>query len=228
DTIQSVIDQSYDNFEILVIDGGSDDGTIDIIKEFQSTIKLLDQGDKGIYDAMNKGIDQSNGDWLIFLGGDDRFYNKTILKEIFSNDTSDYYLMYGNVEYDNKRRHKASFGKLLFFKNTIHQQGAFYNRKCFENNSGIPGNNHAFRFNADYKVLADYALNLILYKKQLPVKKVNGIISMCGLKGVSKNISLALYREELRIKRSIFKLYTLPLLFVWVYFKYLVKKSIFF
>jgi len=221
-TIQSVIDQSYKNIEIIIIDGGSDDGTIDIINEFLSNgqadkaqIKLWgNEKDEGIYDAMNKGIDQSNGEWLLFLGGDDRLYNGNILKEVFSNDVSGYYLVYGNIEYDNNRKHKASFGRMLFLKNTIHQQGAFFNKKCFDD----------FRFNTNYKILSDYELNLLLYKKQLPVKKVNCVISKCGSKGISKNVSTALYREELKIKSSIFKWYAMPVLFVWVGLKYIVKK----
>lgn len=216
-TIQSVIEQSYKNIEIIIIDGGSDDGTTDIIKEYQATIKFLSsEKDKGIYDAMNKGINQSNGEWLLFLGGDDRLYDDTIFKEIFSNDISDYHLVYGDVEYDNNRNHKASFGSLLFLKNTIHQQGAFFNKKCFDN----------FKFNTNYKILADYELNLLLYKKQLPVKKINCVISKCGSKGISKNVTLALYREELKIKNSIFKWYAMPVLFVWVGLKYLIKKTV--
>ena len=164
---------------------------------------------------MNKGINQSNGKWLLFLGGDDRLYDDNILKEIFSNDISDYHLVYGDVEYDNNKNHKASFGRLLFLKNTIHQQGAFFNKKCFDD----------FKFNTNYKILADYELNLLLYKKQLPVKKVNCVISKCGSNGISKKVSLALYREELNIKSSIFKWYAMPVLFVWVGLKYLIKKT---
>lgn len=221
-TIQSVIDQSYKNIEIIIIDGGSDDGTSDIINDFllnghtdKVQIKLwINEKDEGIYDAMNKGIDHSNGEWLLFLGGDDRLYNGNILKEVFSNDISGYHLVYGNVEYDNNRNHKASFGRMLFLKNTIHQQGAFFNKKCFDD----------FRFNTNYKILSDYELNLLLYKKQLPVKKVNCIISKCGSKGISKKVSLALYREELKIKSSIFKWYAMPVLFVWVWLKYIIKR----
>jgi len=221
-TIQSIVDQSYKNIELIIIDGGSDDGTIEIINEFLlklptdevQTSLLINEKDEGIYDAMNKGIDQSNGEWLLFLGGDDRLYNNDTLKEVFSDDLYGYRLVYGNVEYDNNRDHKASFDSMLFLKNTIHQQGAFFNIKCFDD----------FRFNTKYKILSDYELNLLLYKKRIPVKKVNYVISKCGSKGISKNVSIALYQEELKIKSSIFKWYAMPVLFVWVWFKYIIKR----
>ena len=223
-TIQSLIEQSYKNIEIIIIDGRSDDGTIDIINNFlpngqpdKTQIKIcLNEKDGGIYDAMNKGIEQSNGEWLLFIGGDDRLYDEDILSEIFSNDLSGNNLVYGNVVYDNKILHKASFGKMLFLKNTIHQQGAFFNKKCFDD----------FRFNTNYKILADYELNLLLYKKRTPVKKVDYVISKCGSNGVSKNVSIALYREELNIKKSIFKWYAMPVLLIWAGLKYSVKKFI--
>ena len=167
---------------------------------------------------MNKGIDQSNGEWLLFLGGDDRLYDDNILSNVFSNDLSGNHLVYGNVVYDNNMLHKASFDKMLFLKNTIHQQGAFFNKKCFDD----------FRFNTNYKILADYELNLLLYKKRTPVKKVDYVISKCGSNGVSKNVSIALYREELNIKKSIFKWYAMPVLFVWVGLKYGIKKLLLF
>jgi len=84
ETILSVIGQSYDNFEYIVIDGGSTDGTVDIIKKFQKEISYwISEPDNGISDAFNKGIKASKGDYLNFQGDGDGFLHNNILKEIF-------------------------------------------------------------------------------------------------------------------------------------------------
>src|ERR1700722_12907065 len=73
-TLLSVIGQSYDRVEYIVVDGGSKDGTLDLIDRYKSHIATwVSEPDKGVYDAMNKGIRMAKGDWLFFLGSDDRF-----------------------------------------------------------------------------------------------------------------------------------------------------------
>lgn len=85
-TIQSVVNQLYDNIEYIIIDGGSNDGTVDIIKKYEDNITYwVSEPDGGIYYAMNKGIKKSNGDWLCFMNAGDRFANRNVLKCIFEN-----------------------------------------------------------------------------------------------------------------------------------------------
>ena len=80
ETIVSVINQTYTNVEYIIIDGGSTDGTVDIIKEYADKISYwVSESDKGIYDAMNKGGIKALGDFLYFLNAGDSFYNKSSL-----------------------------------------------------------------------------------------------------------------------------------------------------
>jgi len=83
ETIESVLSQEYFNIEYIIIDGGSSDGTLDIIQEYREKIsKVITEPDKGIYDAMNKGIDLATGDVIGFLNADDVYANEKVLKKI--------------------------------------------------------------------------------------------------------------------------------------------------
>jgi glycosyltransferase involved in cell wall biosynthesis len=83
ETINSVINQTYDNIEYIVIDGGSTDGTVDVIKRYENNINYwVSEPDKGIYDAMNKGILKSTGEYINFLNSGDTFYSSNVVLEI--------------------------------------------------------------------------------------------------------------------------------------------------
>lgn len=82
-TILSVIEQTYDNIEYIVIDGGSHDDTVSIIKQYEFAIDLwISESDKGIYDAMNKGIGRASGDWLNFLNAGDTFNSASTIQTL--------------------------------------------------------------------------------------------------------------------------------------------------
>ena len=97
-TIKSVLSQTYQNIEYIIIDGGSTDGTVDIIKKYGSKIDLWkSEKDNGIYDAMNKGISLATGEVISLINSDDYYYrNKTIetIMSIFNNDKVD--ICYGD------------------------------------------------------------------------------------------------------------------------------------
>ena len=90
DTLESFVSQSWSNKELIVIDGGSTDGTWDIIKSYSENISYkCSEPDGGIYDAMNKGIDRATGDWVTFLNSGDVFANDKVLERVFGNDDYD-------------------------------------------------------------------------------------------------------------------------------------------
>lgn len=83
-TLESVVYQQYSNIEYIVIDGNSSDGTQNILAKYASKIDILiSEPDKGIYDAMNKGLSHATGDYVLFMNGGDQFYNHTVLYDIF-------------------------------------------------------------------------------------------------------------------------------------------------
>ena len=98
ETILSVINQTYENIQYIVIDGGSTDGTLDIIEKYKYKINYWhSEPDNGIYDAMNKGINLANGQWMNFLNAGDSFVDKNVLENIFTKEIDDATLMYGDI-----------------------------------------------------------------------------------------------------------------------------------
>lgn len=178
-TIKSVLNQDSNLVEYWIIDGGSTDGSLDVIRQYEHQLTgWISEPDKGIYDAMNKGINRANGKWLYFLGADDQLVEGifTILSRILIDD---YSLIYGNVIYDTGYKMYSKLGYRTLFENTIHHQGAFYNRNLFDN----------FRYNTNYYVVSDYELNLYIYINKLNTKYTHHIIALCGSAGISSVLS---------------------------------------
>jgi putative colanic acid biosynthesis glycosyltransferase len=208
--LESCINQTWDLIEILLIDNASTDNTRNYIQELNSSkIKLISIKESGIYEAMNEGIGQANGEWFIFLGADDQFTSLTILSEIFEKHTigEDIRLLLGSVVNENrsstkiKKHYSNHLNRGIYWRNTLHHQGIFYHKSLFDK--------HLFQ--TKYKILADYALNLCLFhEKQKHMWLINKTISICNASGISKSFTKELYAEELALKKE-----HLP---TWAYF----------
>jgi glycosyltransferase involved in cell wall biosynthesis len=96
-TIKSVLSQTYSNIEYIIVDGGSKDDTLSIVKKYEDKMAMwVSEKDKGIYDAMNKGQNLAKGDYVLFLNSGDVFANETIIEQVFSNfESADIY--YGDT-----------------------------------------------------------------------------------------------------------------------------------
>jgi putative colanic acid biosynthesis glycosyltransferase len=98
ETIESVINQTYPNIEYIVIDGGSDDGTLEVIHNYQKDIyQLVSEPDRGIYDAMNKGIKLASGDFITFLNAGDKYSNLNCLHELALKINENHSVYFGNA-----------------------------------------------------------------------------------------------------------------------------------
>jgi len=120
DTILSVLSQTYPNIEYIIIDGGSTDGTLDIIKKYQDRISYwVSEADKGIYDAMNKGWHIAKKEsYILFIGADDKIISLPSVKFMCNSYNC---IIYGEVELYN-RTFKSICNWKLRLTNTIHHQ----------------------------------------------------------------------------------------------------------
>lgn len=226
DCLKSISRQSFNSYEIIVIDGDSTDGTVVFLNTIPDIIKVLSQPDKGIYDAMNKGIMLAEGDWIYFMGVDDRFYNDDVLASFYSSITNkNAKIVVGQIIHKfskkdsifikrNKGVVKPTWSRKIWLKNTLHHQGMFYNKSIFTDQV----------FNKKYKILADYALNLKLWNLNTPVLIIDKIIAKCGTDGLSKQYNWALYKEEINLKTDASSIVFMPLYAILVFFKYCLKQ----
>ncbi len=149
-TIESVVNQTCQDFEYIIIDGGSTDGSVEVIKEYADRIDYwVSEPDKGIYNAMNKGILQAHGEYLNFMNSGDCFYDEKVLENVFSKLDKD--LIVGKMTYLNNtfREHKKSTITMYdFIHGTLPHQASFFRRELFSNNHLYDEN---FRIVSDWK-----------------------------------------------------------------------------
>lgn len=148
-TIQSIIEQSYDNVEYIIIDGGSTDGTLEIINKYKDKIDILvSEKDNGIYDAMNKGLVLASGKWINFMNCGDYFFNTNVIEDISSALDVKYKLVAGGFIrfWDDGRELKYDAGLLKIGQMPSSHQAIFFNGELAK----------LFPYNTAYKVGADY------------------------------------------------------------------------
>jgi len=177
--INSILNQSFSEFEIIIADGLSTDETIHICRAFNDDRILIHvEKDKGVYDAMNKGIGFATGSWLYFLGSDDYFYHHKVLDKIkheidrHPNSRMIYGNVYTSADYVQKYD-GFSFRKLLDLN--ICHQAIFYHRSVF--------NEHTY--DLKYEICADWDLNLKIFNKKNAPLYVDEIIAAYNLQGLS-------------------------------------------
>lgn len=204
-TIESILNQTFTNFEYIIIDGNSTDGTLDIIKKFEPIFKEMNidfkwqsEVDKGIYDAWNKGIKLSSGKWISFLGSDDEYVENAI--EIYSTrlvklDNKKIDLVYSNVNYVCGKKFLNTINGVWswnIFKRymNIAHVGSFHSKNLFEK-YGI--------FDERYKICGDYEL-LLRAQDNLKTSKIEKTTVIMQSGGVSNKHIKKAFQETYKAK----------------------------
>jgi len=198
--IKSLLNQDYKNFELVIIDGISTDGTLDIIEKYNAQIAYFSsEKDTGIYDAMNKSLRKCSGEYIYFLGADDELYSPNVLSAIFDvKRYNDNEVLYGDAYYICKK--KLRFGKMNRYrvgKHNFNHQTVFYPKSVF----------NIYSYNTKYKIWADYFLNIQLYfRSNFKFRYVNVIISKFNDMGTSgvNNIDFDFEDDREKIIKEVF------------------------
>lgn len=191
-TIKSVIGQTYYNLEYIIVDGGSTDGTLDILRKYEGAIDYwVSEPDKGIYDAMNKSIDLGSGQWINFMNAGDYFFDSEVLCKVFKEpaafDGID--VVYGDheVRYPNKTKIvKAGRMEDLWKASQFCHQSAIVNLKYHKKN----------KFNLQRKIAADFEFFYASKRSGILMSYVPYVLSRVSSGGVSDSKRLDSIRER--------------------------------
>lgn len=151
ESLLSVINQTYDNIEYVVIDGGSNDGTLDLLHHYRDKIDVLvSEPDKGIYDAMNKALDRATGDFLIFLGADDHFMSWRTIEKVAPKLTDQDHVFYGQIYFEAYNLlHKGKFNRFTRARFNYCHQSIFYPRSVYK----------TYQYDCRFRLYADNEYN---------------------------------------------------------------------
>jgi glycosyltransferase involved in cell wall biosynthesis len=181
-TMESVFSQTFKQFEYIVIDGGSTDESKDIIMQHQDQLYYwVSEKDNGIFNAMNKGIKQAKGDYLLFLNSGDHLYDDTVLSKVFDKEFKED-IIYGNVVWEPATPHSDGvFPDALTFEYfvtySLPHQASFIRRSLFET-VGL--------YDENYKIIPDWLFFVLaIYKFNCSYKHINELISVCNTEGLS-------------------------------------------
>lgn len=185
DTIQSVLNQTYDSIEYIIIDGGSTDGTVDVIRKNENRLSYwCSEPDKGIYDAMNKGVKKATGDWICFMNAKDRFADLKVLERLQGTFMGDSDVIIGNTlmeDHNELREFKARKGRDI--SSQYATSLGFYHQSSFVRTKLA----RLYPFQTKYKLAADFGMFYELHKNKYKFHYVDFPISYFDTTGVSAN-----------------------------------------
>ena len=223
--IDSVSDQTYLNKEIIIIDGGSTDGTIEIIISNQNKIAYWkSEPDNGIYHAWNKALDHVSGDWIYFLGSDDYLWKNSVFEEIMPHmikaESQDIRMVYGQVAMvteDDEINYIEGMPWEYIWRNaivdgicTFAHQGMFHHRSLFE----LYG-----RFDESFKIIGDYELLIRAFKYGGDAYFINGfIVAGMQIGGISSNYIKTVKEIAKARQKNKLRVITIPWLISYAWF----------
>lgn len=207
-TVKSVLSQRFENFEHIIIDGNSSDGSKEVIDKYADKFSYcISEPDSGIFNAMNKGIKVAKGEYLLFLNSGDTFYDDNVLLNASEKVTNDYDIYYGDVKriYPNGKEVIKKYPKKLnfnfFVDSAIAHQSSIVKRSLFDK---------VFYFNEDYKVFSDWEFFVCaICKFNIPYKHLDTIVANFDMDGISSQpeIQAKMHKEREETYNKYFPLF---------------------
>jgi putative colanic acid biosynthesis glycosyltransferase len=225
-TSSSIKSQSFSDYEWIVVDGDSKDGTKEWLQSNSKSIKYISEPDRGIYDAMNKGIYMAKGNYLIFMNSGDEFYNNNVLFKVNENivkSKSNPVIYYGDsidiAEDGTEFYRKAKKQSSIKYGMITQHQAMFFHRDY------VPKNAYSekFKLSADYGLIAQVLLN------NPPDKTIRLKFPICKFKmgGVNESKRFNALKEDYLIRKEVMGLSTMEASYLYLlhYLHALLKQS---
>lgn len=204
-TCQSIVNQTNQNFEWIVVDGGSTDGTLDILNKYKDRMNIfISEPDTGIYNAMNKGITRATGEFLNFMNGGDCFASTFVIDDFLKQDTNNVDVLYGNRNFivSNGNSWMNTFpeelSKLYFYNHCINHQSSFIRRSLFDK-YGL--------YNEQYKIISDWEKWIVFIINGCVFKHWNYVVANFYDGGVGSTLSPRHLSERKEIVQKYFTEY---------------------
>ena len=199
-TYDSVVCQTWTDYEWIIIDGGSTDGSREFIEEHQDRFAYwCSEPDKGVYNAMNKGIAKAKGEYLNFMNSGDCFYEKETLEKVFSQEhQAD--ILYGDINFVGKEHNKVfHYPKDLtlhyFLYRSLGHPSTFIRTFLLKE--------HGYR--EDFRIVSDWAQFLVWFREGKTFEHLDMIVSLFDLYGISSTNSSFLKEEKERVFQELFR-----------------------
>ena len=190
-TINSIINLTYEDIEYIIIDGGSTDGTIDIIKQYEDKINYwISEPDEGIYFAMNKAIKIATGEWINFMNAGDTFADLNTVKYVMDHKNNDAELIYGNFYKKhanitvNALEQSKWFTTMPFCHQTLFAKTTLMREKPFD---------------TDFKIVADYNFIITMYKQEKKFCYLDKTLAIFTEGGFANNNTVKMCIESLKV-----------------------------
>lgn len=172
-TVRSIVGQSFKDFEFIIIDGGSNDGSVDVIKKYSHKISFwVSEKDKGIYNAQNKGIEKATGEYCLFLNSGDYLVDDNVFQNVFSTNLK-HDIIYGDMVIIDPSDEKMDFkmpdhiGVRQMLADTLWHPVSFIKRELF---SKYGNYNEIYKIVADYDFFVRVIIGKKVSSKHLPIK----------------------------------------------------------
>lgn len=215
-TMESVFAQQCEGLEYIVIDGGSTDGSVDLIRSNVERIdRWVSEKDDGIFDAQNKGWHMATAPWVLFLNSGDTLIAPDVLGKALSMIPTGTDVAYGDIALSDERgvhatkRYPARISEAWLMKESLPHPAQFIRREILEAHGG---------YDTSFRIAADHAFIVRLRKQARPVfRKLDLVVSCFDTRGLSSDPSR---QEELRLERKEIQRRYAPRLWYWIYQAY--------
>lgn len=214
-TIQSVFSQSFQDFEYIIIDGGSTDGTLGIIEKYKTSIAYsVSEKDKGLYDAMNKGVRMCKGDYIAMLNADD-WYEPLVLEKVALEAKKMNFpaVIAGGIQFwKDETKDKVSYSSLTNFtkKMTVYHPASFISKRVYE---------EVGEYSLIYKLASDYDLLMRIFLSGNEIVCLDSVFANMRVSGLSEKKWKQALNESRLIKLNYFSSIKVNLEFLDMFLK---------